>query len=75
MGSLWCKEKLPNTWYFGTVWSLPAERLAIIIVFSIVTVIAAVYAPAKRVHSKEIIFVFSLSDSGCKFRGNLGELA
>ena len=42
------------TRYFGTPWSLPVELLAIIIVFSIVAVVAAVHAPAKRIRSMEI---------------------
>ncbi len=37
------------TQYFGTPWSLPIELLAIIIMFSIVATIAAVYAPARRI--------------------------
>ncbi len=42
------------TRYFGTLWSLPVELLAIIIVFSIVAVVAAVHAPAKRIRHMEI---------------------
>lgn len=42
------------TQYFGTPWRLPVELLAIIIVFSIVAVVAAVHAPAKRIRSMEI---------------------
>ena len=42
------------TRYFGTSWSLPVELLAIIIVFSLVTAIAAVYAPAKRIRNMAI---------------------
>ena len=42
------------TRYFGTPWSLPVELLAIMIVFSIVAVVAAVHAPAKRIRSMEI---------------------
>ncbi len=42
------------TRYFGTAWTLPTELLAVIIVFSIVAALAAVYAPAKRVRSMEI---------------------
>ena len=42
------------TRYFGTPWNLPIELLAIMIVFSIVAAIAAVYAPAKRIHNMEI---------------------
>lgn len=37
------------TWYFGTLWSMPVELLAIVIVFSFVTAIAAAYAPAKHI--------------------------
>ncbi len=42
------------TQYFGTPWSLPVELLAVIIVFSIVAVVAAVHAPAKRIRDMEI---------------------
>ncbi len=42
------------TRYFGTPWSLPVELLAVIIVFSIVAVVAAVHAPAKRIRNMEI---------------------
>ena len=37
------------TWYFGTLWSMPVELLAIVIVFSFVTAIAVAYAPAKHI--------------------------
>ena len=42
------------TRYFGTPWSLPVELLAVMIVFSIVAVVAAVHAPAKRIRNMEI---------------------
>ncbi len=42
------------TQYFGTPWSLPVGLLAVVIVFSIVAVVAAVHAPAKRIRSMEI---------------------
>ena len=45
--------------YFGTSWSLPIELSAIIVVFSIVAAIAAVHAPAKRIHNMEITEIIS----------------
>ena len=42
------------TRYFGTPWRLPVELLAIIVMFSIVAVAAAVHAPAKRIRNMEI---------------------
>ncbi len=42
------------TRYFGTPWSLPIDLLAMILVFSIVAVIAAVHAPAKRIRNMAI---------------------
>ena len=47
------------TRYFGTPWNLPIELLAIMIVFSIVAAIAAVYAPAKRIHNMEITAIIN----------------
>ncbi|MEY8521715.1 FtsX-like permease family protein [Lachnospiraceae bacterium 38-10] len=47
------------TQYFGTPWSLPIERIAIIIVFSIVAAIAAIHAPAKRIHNMEITAIIN----------------
>ena len=47
------------TRYFGTPWRLPVELAATIIVFSIAAAIAAVYAPAKRIHKMEITAVIS----------------
>lgn len=42
------------TRYFGTPWSLPIALLGIIVVFDIVSAIAAVYAPAKRIRNMPI---------------------
>ena len=42
------------TRYFGSQWSLPVVLLAIIVVFDIVSVAAAVYAPAKRIRNMPI---------------------
>ena len=42
------------TRYFGSQWSLPIVLLAIIVVFDIVSVAAAVYAPAKRIRNMPI---------------------
>lgn len=47
------------TRYFGTPWNLPIELLAIMIVFSIAAVIAAVYAPAKRIRNMEITAIIN----------------
>ena len=42
------------TRFFGSRWSLPVVLIAIIVVFDIVSVVAAVYAPAKRIRNMEI---------------------
>ena len=42
------------TRYFGTAWSLPLKLLCIIVVFDIVSAVAAVYAPSKRIRNMAI---------------------
>lgn len=42
------------TRYFGTPWRLPIALIAIIVVFDVVSVVAAVYAPAKRMRNMAI---------------------
>lgn len=42
------------TRYFGTPWNLPTALIIIIVVFDIVSAVAAVYAPAKRMHTMAI---------------------
>lgn len=42
------------TRYFGTHWSLPVTLIAIIVVFDIVSVVTAAYAPAKRIRNMAI---------------------
>lgn len=40
--------------YFGTPWHFPAVMLCVITVFVVVCVVAAVYAPAKRIRNMAI---------------------
>ena len=42
------------TRYFGTHWSLPVTLIVIIVVFDIVSVVIAAYAPAKRIRNMAI---------------------
>ena len=47
------------TRYFGSQWSLPITLIVIIVVFDIVSVLTAVYAPAKRICNMEIIDIIN----------------
>ena len=42
------------TRYFGTAWSLPLPLLCIIVVYDLLAVLAAVYAPSKRIRNMTI---------------------
>ena len=42
------------TRFFGIQWSLPVVLIAIIVVFDIVSAVAAVYAPVKRIRNMPI---------------------
>lgn len=42
------------TRYFGTAWNLPVALLSIVVVFGFASVIAAVYAPSKRIRNMAI---------------------
>lgn len=42
------------TRYFGIPWSLPIMQLVIIVVFNLAAVVAAVYAPAKRIRNMPV---------------------
>ena len=59
-----CSTGIPLSWflhtrlltrYFGTPWTLPITLIGITVVFGIVSAAAAVYVPAKRICSMEII--------------------
>ena len=58
-----CSTGIPLSWflhtrlltrYFGTPWTLPITLIGITVVFGIVSAVAAVYVPAKRICSMEI---------------------